>query len=247
MKNLARISVLIHALLSMLLVVLALDSSPVFAGGAPYAKTPPFKMTLKDGKLTAQIQTAPLHKVIEEIGRLTGAEIRWLTHEEEDQVSAEFIDLPLYEVFETILKENFTLSYTIFGKEKKLTGIWILSNGKRSEPVPTPRAITATNGFSMLQEGYAENAPEWGRTRARKDPKNRVEREEWAREPLPVEPVAEINLTEQPPSVRLQAVELLAMHAEKDQEARTILSHFAHTDPDPQMREMASSVLSRIK
>jgi hypothetical protein len=179
MKKLAGRSLLTHWLLSILLVVLALDCSSVSAAGArDAAKTPRLNMTLRDGKLTAQIRTAPLHKVIEEIGRLTGAEVRWLSQGEEDQVSAEFADLPLYEALETILKENFTLSYTIFGKEKKLTGIWILSSGKRSESVLIRQSITATT-LSMLHEGYAENAPEWGRTRARKDPKDRVEREEW--------------------------------------------------------------------
>ena len=110
--------------------------------------------------------------------------------------------------------------------------------------MPTP---DATNRLSMVQEVHAENTSEWDRTRARKDPKERVEREEWRGGPLPVEPVAEINLTEQPPSVRLQAVELLAMHAEKDQETRTILSHLAHNDSDPQVREVASRVLEGMK
>jgi hypothetical protein len=245
MKNLARISVLIHALLSMLLVVLALDSSPVFAGGAPdTAKTRPFKMTLKDGKLTAQIRTAPLGKVIEEISRLTGAEIRWLSQEQDDPVSVEFTDLPLDEALERILKRNFTHSYTFTGNDKTLIGIWIASSGARSESVPTP---DATNSLSIIKEAYSENVLESDRGGIKKDVTARIERTEWRPEPLPVEPVAEINLAEAPPSVRVEAIEVLAMHAEKDQEAKTILSHFAHTDPDPKVREIASSVLSRIK
>ena len=245
MKNPARRSLLIHELLSMLLVVLALDSSPASAAGAPSAaKTLPFKMTLKDGKLTAQIRTAPLHKVIEEIGRLTGAEVRWLTQEEENPVSADFTDLPLHEVLETILKKNFTLSYTFVGNDKKLIGIWILSSGKRSESVPTPEA---TKSLSMVQEGHAENAGEWDRARVIKDVNAKVEEKERRPEPLPVDPVAEINLAEAPPSVRLEATKVLGMHAENDQEVRTILSHLAHSDSDPQVREMASRVLEGMK
>jgi hypothetical protein len=245
MKRLAKRFLLTHGLLSIFWLVIARDSSAVFAGGAPdAAKAPPFKMTLKDGKLSAQIRTAALRSVIMEISRLTGAEVRWLSQEEEDPVSAEFTDRPLHEVLERILKKNFTLSYTFVGNDKKLIGIWIASRGGRSEPAPTP---DATNSLSMVQERHAENAPGWDRTRARKDPKVRVEREEWPGEPLPVEPVAEINLTEQPPSVRLQAVEVLAMDAEKDQEARMILSHLTHNDSDPQVREMASRVLEGMK
>jgi hypothetical protein len=240
METLAGRSLLTHRLLSMLLVVLALDSSAVFAGDvSSAAKTPPFKMTLNAGKLTAQIHTAPLRKVVEEISRLAGAEVRWLTHEDEDPVSAEFTDLPLDEALEMILKKNFTLSYTHIGVDKKLTGIWIAS---RSE---SKRTFESTDGLSIIREAHSENAAQ-----ERDQPGinvARVEAKEWREDSIPVDPGTDINLAEAPPSVRSKVIEFLATHVETDQEVRTILSHFAHTDPDQQVREMASRVLEGMK
>jgi hypothetical protein len=239
MKTLAKTFFLIHGLLGMLLVVLALDSSSVSAAEARgAAKIPPFKMRLKDGKLTAQISTAPLRSVIMEISRLAGAEVRWLTQEEDNPVSAEFTDLPLHEALETVLRENFTLSYTVVGSDKKLVGIWIAS---RSE---FRRTFETTNSLSITRGSHPENAQERDLTRivtAKLEPK------EWREEAVPVEPGSEINLADAPPSVRLKAIESLATHAKNDQEVRTILLHFAHNDPDPQVREMASSMLSGMR
>jgi hypothetical protein len=243
MKNVARRSLLTPWLLIVLLVVLALESSPVSAAEASgAAKAPRFKMTLREGKLTARIHTAPLRKVIEEISGLTGAEVRWLTQEEEeDPVSAEFTDLPLDEALENILKKNFTLSYTFVGNDKKLVGIWIAS---RSE---SRRTFEAMNSLSIMRDAPPENARERDTTGIKKDATANVGGNEWRAEPMPVDPASEINLAEAPPSVRLRAIELLATHAENDQEVRTILSHFADTDPDRQVREMASRVLEGMK
>src|ERR1043166_1835341 len=66
----------------MLVVVLALEiSQPSAAAASSPAKTRPFEMTLKDGKLTARIRATPLRSVITELSRLTGAEVHWLSQE----------------------------------------------------------------------------------------------------------------------------------------------------------------------
>jgi hypothetical protein len=176
--------------------------------------------------------------VIMEVSRLTGADVRWLTQQDEDPVSAEFTDVPLDEALEMILKKNFTLSYTYIGNDKKLTGIWIAS---RSESKIT---FENTDGLSIIREAHLENTKGRDQTGINVA---RAEGKEWRQDPIPVDPGTDINLADAPPSVRLKVIEFLATHAENDQEVRTILSHFAYTDPDPQVREMALSALSAMQ
>jgi hypothetical protein len=231
----------------MSLLILALISSPVFADGASSAKTPPFKMTLKDGKLTSQIHTAPLRKVIEEISRLAGAEVRWLT-QDEDFVSAEFADLPLDEALEMILKKNFTLSYDFTGNNKKLTGIWVAS---RSESMQT---FEATNNFSRIKQPYLENGLDSERAGMKKDVTAKIEGKGSGPELMPVRSGTEIDLAEAPPSARSKAVESPATQPDNDQTAKPIPSQFASTNSPQQVGggvtkgggEMASSVLISI-
>jgi hypothetical protein len=211
MKKLAGRSFLTYCLLAVVL-SLGLGSAPVSAGGPRgAAKSTSLRMTLKDGKLTAEIRIAPLHKVIEEISRLTGAEVRGLNQGGDEPVSVEFTDLSINEALERILKTNFTLSYTFSGRKRRLTEIWILSR----EHAPQVREV-ARAGLVGLNS-------------------------------VPADPDTEINLAEQPVSVRLEAVELLAMHADKDEAVRETLSHLAHSDRDPQVREMASRILNGMQ
>jgi hypothetical protein len=142
---------------------------------------------------------------------------------------------------ENILKKNFMLSYTIVGNDKKLVGIWIAS---RSE---FRRTFETTNSPSVIREAHAEKVQDWDRPWVRKDVMASFEGNEWQPEPMPVDPGTEINLAEAPSSVRLKAIEFLATHAENNQDVITTLSHFAHTDPDPQVREMASRVLNDVQ
>jgi hypothetical protein len=208
MKKLAGRSFLTYCLLGVVL-SLALGSAPVSAvGPRDAAKSTSLKMILKDGRLTVQILAAPLHKVIEEISRLTGAEVRWLNQGREEAVSVEFTDLSINEALERILKTNFALSYTFSGKERRLTGIWILS--REHAPVVREAARAGLLGLNSV----------------------------------PADPDI---LAQQPLSVRLGAVQFLAMHADKDEAVREILSQLAHSDPDLQVREMASMVLNGVK
>jgi hypothetical protein len=94
----------------------------------------PAVLTLQDGKLTAQIASLSLHQVMEEISRLSGAEVLWLGQEEEEQISAEFSAIPFAEALRRLLGErNFMLFYVGAGQKTRLAQIWI-----------SPRISTAT-------------------------------------------------------------------------------------------------------
>ena len=56
-----------------------------------------------------------------------------------------------------------------------------------------------------------------------------------------------IDIAEQPLPARREVVALLAMHADKDEAAREILSHVASDDADAQVREIASMALLGLK
>jgi hypothetical protein len=89
----------------------------------------PAVLTLQDGKLTAHISSLPLHQVMEEVSRLSGAEVLWLGQEEEEQISAEFSAIPLAEALRQLLGEkNFMLFYVGAGQETRLAQIWISSH-----------------------------------------------------------------------------------------------------------------------
>ena len=140
----------------MLVVVLALEiSQPSPAAASSPAKTRPFEMTLKDGKLTARIRATPLRSVITELSRLTGAEVHWLSQEKEDVISRDFNDVPLHDVFESILKKNYMLSYVSVGNEQKLACVWITSEQMMRVSLP---AAGAASGLSTTEEELTRRA-----------------------------------------------------------------------------------------
>src|SRR2546426_1015255 len=53
------------------------------------------KVTLGNGTVSAEIAGTPLRRVMEEIGRLGGIEVRWTGAIGEEPISVAFADLPL--------------------------------------------------------------------------------------------------------------------------------------------------------
>jgi hypothetical protein len=195
------------------------------------------KMAFRDGNLTAEIVAAPLHEVMTEISKLTGAEVRWLGQHADERVSSTFTGMPLHEALERILRRNFTLSYAASGL---LTDVWILSRAKAEEPTAGLQAATATDRFIEVDEGRTN--PPTGRNQ----PRARMAPDVGIKE-APAASSAGIDIAEQPLPARREVVALLAMHADNDEAAREILSHVASDDADAQVREIASMVLLGLK
>src|SRR5262245_51753898 len=82
---------------------LTVTSAPV--GAAPDSVTGnfPAKIVLQDGKLTTRVMGMPLRQVMEEVSRVSGAQIRWLSVVGEETVSVEFSALPFSEALRRIL------------------------------------------------------------------------------------------------------------------------------------------------
>jgi len=62
------------------------------------------RLTLRDGRLSAEIAAAPLAQVMAEIGTLAGAEVLWRGAAPDDRVSASFTDVPAAEAIERLLR-----------------------------------------------------------------------------------------------------------------------------------------------
>jgi hypothetical protein len=212
----------------------SLANGLALAAGGRDVSTPAarLEMAFRDGRLTARVVAAPLHEVMAEIGRLTGAKVRWLNQYGDERVSLQLADVPLDVALEKILQKNFTLSYASSGI---LTGIWISSRGTGGEPAGGPQAGAVTNRLIAVED---RGEPPTGRNqpRARTDPGAGL-----GDEPAPSR--AGIDVAEQPLSVRMEAVELLAMHADEDEGAREVLAHMAASDVDLQVRAIASKAL----
>jgi len=101
-------------------------------------------MVLQNGKLTAQIPSAPLKQVMDEFSRITGISVLWKEREIERTVSAEFSDRSPVEAAINILHgESYILFSSSNEKEEGLSGIMVLpradeSKGLKFQPNPDP-------------------------------------------------------------------------------------------------------------
>ena len=55
------------------------------------------------------------------------------------------------------------------------------------------------------------------------------------------------TLNEQDPTERLDALTRLGGYAQEDPRVPSVLQQFAHTDPDPQVREAAGELLQKLE
>jgi hypothetical protein len=206
------------------LVSLVLSTGPAgtaYAFGSA-AMTLPGQIALQDGKLTAHLTAAPLHQVMEEVSRLSGAQVRWLSSQEEKLVSVEFHALPFPEALRRILGEtNFLLFYVSEGMNTKLTQIWISSKEIGREP----------SEFIHLPASQRENTTE----------------RQAAPDAMSVDTLIQTAVSALDPFVRVEAIARLGEHAPADPKVEGILSHLASNDSSPQVRAAASEVLAGIE
>jgi hypothetical protein len=183
------------------------------------ASTLPGQITLQDGKLTAQFTATPLRQVMEEVSRVSGAQVRWLRgRAEERPVSAGFTDLPLPEALRRILGEtDFLLFYTSLGEDMKLSQIWISS---KTQPDP------AWDSPAQSEESVAVQA----------EP-----------DTIPVDTLIQEAVSTGDLSLRVEAIAGLGGYAQADPRVKGILSHLASNDGNPRVRAVAAEVLSGIE
>lgn len=209
-----------------ILLSLVLDGPAAGAASAaePVAVNFPGKITLLDGKLTAQVISASLRQVMEEVSKLSGAQVYWLSHDDDTMVSMEFADLPFSEALRRILGEkNFAFSFTSTKTGERLLQIWVFSK-RQAEGQAAQTPLSLPQGGTPLTP--SESTP-------------------------PVEQnndtLIQIALLDQDPLARLDAITQLGGYAQEDQRVKAILSQVADSDSNQQVQEAAKELLQNME
>jgi hypothetical protein len=190
----------------------------------PAAVNFPGKITLLDGKLTAQVVSAPLRQVMEEVSKLSGAQVHWLSHEDDTMVSMEFVDLPFSEALRRILGEkNFAFSFTSTKTGERLLQIWVFSNKQAEGQTVLTSLSLPQGGVPLLHNDFT--AP--------------VEQDN--------DILIQIALLDQDPLARLDAITQLGGYAQEDQRLKMILSQVADNDSNRQVQEAAKELLQNME
>ena len=128
----------------------------------------PEKLLFQDGRLTARITRTPLRQVMDEISRLSGAQVHWLGPGAEEAVTVQFANTPLPRALKLILGEkNFLLLYSSAKNDAKLTQIWISPAGRGNGQVPlAPLARVSASTLWGLQRTALRGQNLWIRFQA---------------------------------------------------------------------------------
>ena len=107
----------------------------------PAAGATSLTMALHGGLLTADVAGTPVSRVMQEVGRLTGAEVRWLGAVGEEPISVRFTDVPLADAIARLVgPRSFLLVASAAGALPPITRVVILASGERPVLEPeTPR------------------------------------------------------------------------------------------------------------
>ena len=204
--------------------VLGGPAAGVASAAEPVAVNSPGKIILLDGKLTAQIVSASLRQVMEEVSKLSGAQVHWLSHEDDTMVSVKFADLPFSEALRRILGEkNFAFSFASTKESARLLQIWVFSKRQaEGQAVPTPLPFS---------EGGTPPPPS--------DSAPPVEQDS--------DTLIQIALLDQDPLARLDAITQLGGYAQEDQRVKAILSQVADSDSNQQVQEAAKELLQNMQ
>ena len=201
--------------------------APVHATSATAPVNPAFAgtVTLHDGKLTARLSAVPLRRVMAEVSRLSGAQVLWLRGVREEPVSVEFTALPLTEALQRLLGgNNFLLFYTSVGEEAKLTQVWIASRGQGREPMRFAPPLGTDAG---VPPSPASDPPSGGMET--------------------IDTIIHTATQDPDPTMRLVSVSQLGMRAQEDVRVKAVLTQMAHSDHDPQVRNVAAEMLYSLE
>jgi hypothetical protein len=219
----------------MLALFLTLNLGSALAHAAPASKPEAVvssrpRMTLQDGNLTAEIVGVPLRQVMEEIGGLTEAEVRWLGAPGEARVSVAFSALPVAEAIGRVLgTRSFMLVASAGDVPPRVRRILILAG---REGLPPPEARTALSD-EMYQLAREAPEPDDGDARAIWPPPDEAVSE------IEVENDAEEN-ADVPPSEAQGDRGSFRRHSKRHALAERAKGPRRHWQPPPQTRPDAS-------
>jgi hypothetical protein len=184
-------------------------------------------LTLQGHTLTAQIVTTPLSQVMTEFGKLSGAQVRWLSQENTEPISVSFRALPLEEALSRLLdKQNFLLFYTA---GRQLTQVWISS--------PAPAAKLLPPLLQPLPPIKGEETP-------REAEANEVNE-------LPLNDVTQAAfktaLADEDPTSHAEAFAHLETEARRDPYVKEVLWQVVHQAADPRLYGVAAAVLTAVE
>lgn len=102
-------------------------------------------LSLHDGRLTADVAGVPVRQVMDELGRVANAEVRWLGRAAEEPVSVHFTDVPLGDAVRRVLgTRSFLVVVPGGGSSRPIARVIILASGPGASPEPqTTRAPQA--------------------------------------------------------------------------------------------------------
>jgi hypothetical protein len=189
---------------------------PVYATSLPAAAkaTFPGTLTLRDGKVTAQLNAVPLGQVMAEVSRLSGVQVVWLEDASRVRpVSVGFTDLPLLRALDRLLGEtNFVLSYAGVQRNPRLTHIWIAARRQRTDPLP----IASLPASFLTGTTFTGNEP--------------------------IDALIQTALYAPDATTRARIVAQLGLRDQEDERVRSILSLMAFDDSDPTVRNVAAEM-----
>ena len=189
---------------------------PVYATSSPaeVKSALPGTLTLRDGKVNAQLNAAPLGDVMAEVSHLSGVQVVWVDDTSRLRpVSVGFTNLPLLPALDRLLGEtNFVLFYVGDPRNTKLTHIWIAAQRQRTEP---------------LQTAFLPSSFLTGTTFTGDEPMNAL---------------IQTALYAPDATARVRMVAQLGLRDQEDDRVRSILSLMAFEDSDPTVRDVAAEM-----
>jgi hypothetical protein len=182
------------------------------------------ELILQDGKLTARIVDVPLRQIMEEVSQLTGIHVLWMNAGGEEVVSAEFMVLPLAQaVRQFLVGQNFMFFYVFAEGEERLTQIWISSRERTKEqPILPSSSISEQQVIPQVEEELPTGITQ------------------------PLEVLLHMAMDSDNSLSRLNAIESLGRYVH-DARVKMVLSQLAHDEQNPQVQEVAASVLNGME
>jgi len=180
------------------------------------------------------LANASLLRAMEEVGRLSKAEIVWLNDVGEETVSVDFIALPFPEALERLLRgKNFLLFYSQHDDGEKLSRVWISSR-------PDKKIKPPGQGLSVVARHLVARSSEVTQTGQRGEERTEGE---FSFSSLSTDEIVQVALGEKNPSFRLDAIALLGQEAYRNPHLKKLLARIAREDADPTVRHIAAQTL----
>jgi hypothetical protein len=190
-------------------------------------------MVVTEGKVTLRVAAGvPPARLMAELGRVTGIEVRWLGPPPIASPGRILDDVPIAGVVERIVQKNFVLIYA-GDVSDSLQAVWIAST---ADDAPKPAAAPSDPAPATAAVG-TEFAP---RHRFRVV-------EAYAEDqllPVRLETLRQTAVTSRDPAARMRSLQALAMLIEEDPGALGTLQYLALNDAHPAVRTLAAALLA---